>query len=389
MEQILIIDDDRDMCLLLEKLLKRNNYQVLTFYNGFDALKYLSANSPDLILCDLRLGDIDGISILEKVRGMNKSIPFIMISAYADIQMSLNAINKGAFEYITKPIVAEEILLNVENALAKNATTSFNFSGIASSLPASEQHFFGNTDYYKKINTQINLVAPTDYNIVLCGESGSGKKALAYEIHKRSQRKDMPFVTVTNEDLLFQYKENSHKRNGDQFEFFEAANGGTVLLHNISGLQVDIQEALLRIIKEKRIQKAGHPNDIFLNVRVLISSTEFLWHSMLTGSIKENLFYFLNDYSIELLPLRSRKDEIILFANYFLQQANEKIQKPVKSFTPEVEIVFKNYLWPGNLRELKNVVTKAMLLSEGDMVEISSLPAGLRQKYMVRNYITK
>lgn len=376
MEQILIIDDDRDMCLLLEKLLKRNNYHVIIMNDGYSALDYLQTAQPDLILCDLRLGDIDGITVLEKVRALNKSIPFVMISAYTDIQMSLNAINKGAYEYVTKPIVAEEILLIVENALSKNLSGS-SYARLGNTASKLEQHFFGNTDYYRKINTQINLVAPTDYNIVLCGESGSGKKALAYEIHKRSHRKEMPFITVTKEDLLEIFTENDCN---NKFDFFEAANGGTVLLHNITDLPTALQDALLKIIKEKKIRKADSGGEIDLDVRILISSANFLWHSMLSGSIKDNLFYFLNDYSIELLPLRSRKDEIILFANYFLQQASDKLQKPAQGFSPEVEIVFKNYVWPGNLRELKNIVTKAIILSNGDTVNVDTLPLSLRMK---------
>jgi two-component system, NtrC family, response regulator HydG len=375
MEKILIIDDDVDMCVLLEKLLSRQGYHVIKMHSGIDALQYLEYNQPDLVICDLLLGDIDGINILRKVKEKNASIPFLIITAYDDIQVSIDAIKRGALDYITKPIMPEEILLIVQNALEKDA--QYGFTGIGSSMQNLEPHYFGKTEYFKKINNEINLVAPTDYNVILSGETGSGKKVLAKEIHRRSKRSSMPFVIVTNEDI------NEATLPGElpqqKLHFFEQANGGTVLLHNITSMPVALQEGLLKIIRKKTIQKADGSGEIDLDIRILISSTEFLWNTMLSDTSDKNLFYMLNDYSIDLLPLRSRKEDILLFANHFLSEANRELRKGVQTLSPEVENIFKNYKWPGNLHELKNIITRAILLTNDSLVTPDALPAELRK----------
>ena len=379
MEKILIIDDDVDMCFLLEKLLTRKSYQVIQKHTGEMALEYLKYATPDLIICDLRLDDMDGISILKKVKKKNAAIPFIIITAYDDIQMSLNAIKLGALEYITKPILPEDILSIIQNTFKKNKTNKgLIISG--QSLNVMNQYFSCNTEYLKKINTQISLVAPTNYNIVLCGESGIGKKALAYEIHKRSKRSSMPFMVITHEDLCGAHNETHAGIEENRFRFFEKANGGTIFFHNIKELPTNILNDLLSIIKTKTIKKSELLKKIELDVRIIISSTDFLWIAMLAGKIHENLFYHLNDFSIELLPLRSRKDDILHFANHFLQKANEKMQRKMRGFTPEVETIFKNYTWPGNLRELEKIINKAVMLTNDNVVGINELPIELNKK---------
>lgn len=371
MEKILIIDDDVDMCMLLEKLLTRKGYQVIQMYNGVDALQFLETNQPDLIICDLLLGDINGINILKKVKEKNSAIPFLIITAYDDIQVSMDAIKRGALDYITKPILPEEILMIVQNALQKD--TEYNFANLGNALQIAEPHFFGKSEYFKKVNAEINLVAPTDYNIILTGETGSGKKILAKEIHRRSRRSNMPFVIVTNEDF------NVGDTIEERLHFFERANGGTVLLHNINSIPVNVQEALLKVIRKRSVKQAGTSRELDLDVRILISSTDALWDTVINDFPEQELFYLLNDYNIDLLPLRSRRDDVLLFANQFLYEANRELRKSVQTLSNTVETIFKNYKWPGNLHELKNVVTRAVLVTNGKLVDTEALPLELRK----------
>jgi two-component system, NtrC family, response regulator HydG len=375
MEKILIIDDDVDMCMLLEKLLTRHGYQVIQMHTGVAALKFLENNQPALVICDLLLGDIDGINILKKVKEKNNAIPFLMITAYDDIQISMDAIKRGALDYITKPILPEEILMIVQNALKKDE--AFDFTPAGNTLQQTGPHFFGKSEYFKKLNTEINLVAPTDYNIILAGETGSGKKILAKEIHRRSRRSSMPFVMVTSEELSV--INTAEKPVEDSLQFFVQANGGTVLLHNVAAIPAAVQEAMLKIIKKKSIKKAGSSSQTDLDVRILISSTDALWNTVISDAPGHDLFYLLNDYNIDLLPLRFRKDDILLFANHFLYEANKELRKTVQSLSASAEDIFRNYKWPGNLHELKNVVTRSVLLTDGTLLTADVLPAELRK----------
>jgi two-component system, NtrC family, response regulator HydG len=375
MEKILIIDDDVDMCMLLEKLLTRHGYQVIQMHTGVAALKFLENNQPALVICDLLLGDIDGINILKKVKEKNAAMPFLMITAYDDIQISMDAIKRGALDYITKPILPEEILMIVQNALKKDE--AFDFTPAGNTLQQTGPHFFGKSEYFKKLNTEINLVAPTDYNIILAGETGSGKKILAKEIHRRSRRSSMPFVMVTSEELSV--INTAEKPVEDSLQFFVQANGGTVLLHNVAAIPAAVQEAMLKIIKKKSIKKAGSSSQTDLDVRILISSTDALWNTVISDAPGHDLFYLLNDYNIDLLPLRFRKDDILLFANHFLYEANKELRKTVQSLSASAEDIFRNYKWPGNLHELKNVVTRSVLLTDGTLLTADVLPAELRK----------
>ena len=187
----------------------------------------------------------------------------------------------------------------------------------------------------------------------------------------------MPFVTITNHDICNTTFTMQEAMADERFDFFETANGGTVLLHNITPLPSDIQTALLKVIRKRRMKKSSGDGEMDLDVRIIISSSDFIWNAMLNSSQEQNIFYLLNDFSIELLPLRSRKDDILLFANHFLQQCNDALNKHVIGFTAEVQTVFKNYVWPGNLQELKNVVNKAILQTKTDLIKIDCLPLEL------------
>jgi len=394
MKKILIIDDDRDMRTLLTKYLEKNNYQVIEATNGKSALEALELNEPNLILCDFRLGDTDGTTLLQKIKEKHAHIPIIFITGYGDIKIAVEVMRLGAFDYVTKPLLPEEILLTIKKALAKSearipasATSS---EKNLSRQPVSSQYIFGNSKTFNFLLEQVTLVAPTNYSVIIYGETGSGKEGIAQEIHKRSQRKNKPFVAIDcgalSKELasseLFGHEKGAFtgalfKKTGS----FEIANGGTLFLDEITNLPYDVQISLLRVVQERKMRKVGGTIDIDLDLRIIVASNEKLWESDRKNNLKfrEDLYHRFNEFTITIPPLRERRDDIKTFANHFLQITNLELGKNIKGFSTEVEEIFQNYVWYGNLRELKNVIKRSALLTDGPLIEVGTLPLGISQ----------
>jgi len=385
MSKILIIDDDRDMCALLNRYLTQNGFEVTEIYNGKKALQYLEKSKPDLVLCDVRLEDMDGIDILRKSKELYPDLPVIMITGYSDIRTSVNAMRIGALDYLTKPLLPKEILLSIKQAL--NEPQKKELRPPQDQKPAVQRtpvpYVFEEAQSLKNILKQVDLVAPTNYSVIIYGESGSGKEAIARELHNRSKRRDKPFVAIDcgalSKELagseLFGHEKGAFTGAHNQKPgSFEIANGGTVFLDEVSNLSYEIQVSLLRVIQERKMKAVGGMKDIDLDIRIVVASNEVLWNSVRAGKFREDLYHRFNEFCIDVPPLRDRKDDIMLFARHFLQLTNEELGKDVKGFAPELEEVFKNYHWYGNLRELKNVIKKATLLTETDYIGLSSLP---------------
>ncbi|KAI9432815.1 rteB, two-component system response regulator [Russula earlei] len=385
MEKILIIDDDIDMCLLLNRFLTHNGYWVSEVYSGAQALEYFETNEPDLIISDLKLEDIDGITLLKKIQDRFTNLPIIIITAYNDIQTSVNAIKQGAFDYVTKPIVTEEILNIIELALTQKQENKKKIKeGEKIVVKAKESFFGGSSAFFKRLNHQINLVAPTNHNVIIYGEDGAGKETIAYEIHQRSKRRDGPFVVMNcggiSEELAEAKLFGNEMDNGinslrnQRIGNLETANGGTLFIDEITSLPLLLQAKLLKALVSKRMRRIGGEKDIELDVRILIAGNETLWTATVQGKLLPDLYHLLNDFTIDILPLYKRPEDILPFAAHFLQYANTEHEKNIQGFTPEVESTFRQYRWPGNLREMKNVVNKAVLLTKDSLIELQSLP---------------
>ena len=389
MQKILVIDDDRDMRLVLAKYLQKFNYQILEAGNGKSALEMLEKEVPDLILCDFKLGDMDGTALLVKIKSKYAQIPVIFITAYGDIKVAVDVMRLGAFDYVTKPLFPEEILLTIRKALTKTpleTTPSKVPSEIKSTTPVvSEQYIFGDSPVFNSLLEQIKRVAPTNYSVIIYGETGSGKEAIAQEIHKRSKRKNKPFVAIDcgalSKELasseLFGHEKGSFT--GAMFQkigSFEVANGGTIFLDEIANLPYDVQVSLLRVVQERKMRRVGSTKDTDLDVRIIIASNQKLWDSERKNisNFREDLYHRFNEFTIIVPPLRERKEDIKIFAQYFLELTNADLGKSVKGFAPEVETIFQNYIWYGNLRELKNVIKRSVLLTDGEMVDVRTLP---------------
>lgn len=404
MRKILVIDDDRDICLLLNRFLSRRGFEVIEMYTGKKALTWLDGNQPDLVMCDYRLGDMDAMEMLTSIKNRYPELPVIIITGYSDMRTAVKVMKMGAYDYITKPLLPDEIILTINQALdlpsagdqkdkqqpKKTVASVTSAAGAPAASPDNEDgiihsgnYIFGNTESFKKILKQVTLVAPTSYSVIIYGETGSGKESIAQEIHKRSKRSTKPFMAIDcgalSKELaaseLFGHEKGAFTGALTQKTgCFEIANGGTIFLDEVANLSYDVQVSLLRVVQERKMRRVGGLKDIDLDVRIIIASNELLWNATRVGKFREDLYHRFNEFSIEIPPLRERHDDIMLFANHFLSTTNAELDKKVRGFDPEVEEIFKKYVWYGNLRELKNVIKRATLLTETDMIEARSLP---------------
>lgn len=398
MSKIMIIDDDRDMCMLLNRFLTGKGFEAVIMHKGMDALDWLKGNRADLVLCDFKLEDITGAELLPQIKDI-ADIPVIMITAYSDVKTAVQVMKNGAFDYIVKPLLPDEMLLTVQRALQEpdsshpgrqvadrhaGDTVQNNQRAPKRAGPTLPDGYIeGVSSAFKRVMQQIDLVAPTNYSVIIYGESGSGKEAIAQQIHRKSSRADKPFVAIDcgalSKDLaaseLFGHEKGAFT--GALFQktgSFEVANGGTIFLDEIANLSYDIQVSLLRVVQERCIKRLGSTRNIPLDIRIIVASNEPLLKSTREGKFREDLYHRFNEFSIDVPPLRERKEDIMYFANYFLKQTNEELGKNVTGFAFDSEHILTEYPWPGNLRELKNVIKRATLLSEGKMIEAKSLP---------------
>ncbi len=394
MQKILVIDDDRDMCMLLNRFLTRQQFDVTEMYNGKKALEFLAQQKPDLILCDFRLEDMDGKQVLIRARELYPDVPFIIITGYSDVKLAVEVLKLGAFDYVTKPVFPDEILITIRKALATPPAVHHAASsprervvpvaaGKKPDKEVLEKYIWGNTPEMKNILKQIELVSPTNYSVIIYGESGSGKEAIASKIHEMSKRRDKPFIAIDcgalSKELagseLFGHEKGSftgalNQKTGS----LELADGGTVFLDEIANLPYDVQVSLLRVVQERKIRRVGGNKDIELDLRIIVASNEKLWEAARNGKFREDLYHRFNEFSINLPPLRERKEDILRYARHFLAMTSGELGKEISDFSPEVQQVFMHYPWYGNLRELRNVVKRAALLTDGTQVDMQALP---------------
>jgi len=390
MKKILIIDDDLDMCKLLSHFLQRKGFETDTAHNGAKGLAKFKESNFDLVLCDFRLGDMNGKEVLQEIKKINYDTAVIIITGYSDVKMAVEIIRHGGFDYITKPLIPEEVINVINRALTEasdgksGSTSDSSKSSSKSNASLSNNEFLvGVSKNTKDLYQQIELVAPTNYSVILYGESGTGKEVMAKTIHQKSNRNGKPFLpvdcgTLSRElaasELFGHVKGSFTGALTDKEGFFEAADGGTLFLDEIANLTLDIQTTLLRVIQERKFKRVGSNKDITTDVRVIVASNENLREACQKGKFREDLYHRFNEFSISIPPLRERKDDIPLFADFFLKKTAKELDKKLESFDDEVMQLFLDYNWPGNLREIKNVIRRAGLLSSSGVVTANTLP---------------
>ncbi len=394
MKRILIIDDDMDMCNLLGRFLQKKGYETEASHSGGKGIAKFKESKFDVVLCDFRLGDKEGREVLKEIKQIDPYAIVIIITGYSDIKTAVDVIKAGAFDYITKPLIPEEVLNVIGRALQQSSDGAGESLKPASATqvarkpgkPGTEEEFLvGQAPATKELYRQIELVAPTNYSIILYGESGTGKEVIARTIHQNSSRRDKPFIamdcgTLSKElagsELFGHVKGAFTGALGDKEGHFELANGGTLFLDEVANLSYEIQAALLRVIQERKFKRVGGTKEMETDVRIIVASNENLQEAYRKGRFREDLFHRFNEFSIVLPSLRHRKDDIPVFAEFFLAKANKELNKEdVAGFEPEVMQIFMNYPWPGNLREFRNVVRRAALLTSSGRVNSRVLPA--------------
>ena len=378
METILIVDDNKDMQFNLSNILKDEGYNAKACGSGARAIREVKKGSPNLVLLDIRLPGMDGMKVLEEMKSIDKDLIIIMLTAYVDVKDAVRAMKLGAFDYITKPFDNEEIILTIKKAL-QTQFLSKEVESLRKRLgeKIAIEEVMGESPQIKQVLKQVKIIAPTNMTVILQGESGTGKELIAQMIHQNSLRKDKPFVAIDcgaipetlAESELFGYEKGAFTGADSQKEGkFEQANEGTLLLDEVTNLPEGAQVKLLRVIQERRLQHLGGKKDIKVDVRIIVATNTNLFETTRAGKFRDDLFHRLNEFHIPLPALRERKEDIPILAKYFLQEANKELNKEIERFSGKAMKFFLDYHWPGNVRELKNVIRRAVLLAESNII---------------------
>jgi DNA-binding NtrC family response regulator len=380
---ILIIDDDpaiRDSC---GQVLKRERYKVNEAQDGTEGLRLFKKESFDVVFLDLKLPGLDGMEVLSKIKEENPETPVVIITGYASIKSVVEAMNRGAFNYLAKPFSPEELRLVTDKAL-KSKKLFFENIYLRQELEkkAEFEMIVGKSRTMQEILDIVTRVAPTDSTVLISGESGTGKELLAHEFHNHSPRRNAPFVVVDCGALvetLFESELFGHVKGSftgaheTKHGRFEVANGGTIFLDEISNISLNIQAKLLRVIQEREVTRIGSTKPIKVDVRILAATNENLADLVRKEKFREDLFYRLSVVPLHLPPLRERKEDIPLLVEHFLEKYNRRTRKNISSISPEVKKALMEYDWPGNIRELENTIERAVVLSKGNEIEVESL----------------
>lgn len=390
MKAILIVEDDITFGMMLKTWLGKKGFEVSSVSNIARARKYIENQNVDLILSDLRLPDHEGIDLLKWINERGMNIPLIIMTGYADIQSAVQAMKLGARDYIAKPVNPEELLKKISEALQSEETgiahTSTKSSpGKVSANDTSENHrayLEGESDAAKQLYNYVGLVAPTNMSVLINGASGTGKEYVAHRIHQLSKRNNKPFIAVdcgsipkelAASEFFGHVKGSFTGALTDKTGAFVAANGGTIFLDEIGNLSYEVQIQLLRALQERKIRPVGSTQEISVDIRLVSATNENLEQAIEKGAFREDLYHRINEFTLRMPDLKERKEDILLFANFFLDQANKELDKQLIGFDIKASQALLNYHWPGNLRQMKNIVKRATLLAQGSFITLTEL----------------
>ncbi|RPH32369.1 MAG: sigma-54-dependent Fis family transcriptional regulator [Bacteroidales bacterium] len=384
MAKILVVDDDSTFCIMLKTFLTKKGHEVKEAFSYDEAVRLIKATDFDVLLSDFRLPEGSGLDLLAEAKRKSSDTIVILMTGYADIRIAVSAIKRGAYEYVTKPINPDEILLTITNALSARSGASVNDEDLSNSRVLAKKFIRGISAQAKQVNDYINIVAPTNLSVIIQGDSGTGKEYIAREIHGESKRSRKPFIAIdcgalskelASSEFFGHLKGSFTGAISDKIGQFEAANGGTLFLDEIGNLPYDVQVNLLRAIQERKVKKIGSSKEVEVDVRIITASNDDLIDAVKRGDFREDLYHRLNEFTISIAPLRDRKSDLTIFANHFLELANHEMEKTIVGFDRQVVDVFMKYPWPGNIRELRNVIRRAVLLETGEFVTIKTLPS--------------
>ncbi|MFR3058181.1 sigma-54 dependent transcriptional regulator [Phocaeicola coprophilus] len=380
-QSILIVEDDLTFATMLKTWLGKKGYEVETASTNARARKLLTTRDYSLILSDLRLPDQDGIHLLSWLRDLQKATPVIIMTSYAEIQGAVLAMKEGAADYVSKPVQPDELLKKIKEAISQE-------SKVVAAPKESKENFAtqnfleGESEAARQLYNYVNLVAPTQMSVLINGASGTGKEYVAHRIHQLSKRADKPFIAIdcgsipkdlAASEFFGHVKGSFTGALTDKVGAFEEANGGTLFLDEIGNLSYEVQVQLLRALQERRIRRIGSTKEIEVDIRLVSATNENLKESISKGNFREDLYHRINEFTLRMPALKDRQEDILLFANFFLDQANRELDRHLIGFDAAASEAMQNYSWPGNLRQLKNIVKRATLLAQGDFISIREL----------------
>ena len=385
--KVLVIDDELMICKSLAAGLSDMGYDVAAAQNGQDALNLMASFKPHIVLTDMRLGTENGIELIDDIKRIDSDTEVIVMTAYSDITSAVTAIKKGAFDYINKPFELEEIAIVLERAY-QNYKIKNKLLILEKQRQGYEGDIIGESDKMKEIFEKIDILSQNDnVTVLITGETGTGKELVAEAIHRKSVRKDSPILKINCsaipgqlvESELFGFEKNaftgaSARKKG----LFEIANGGTVFLDEMGELPLETQAKLLRVLEEKRFRRIGGLEDIEVDIRIIAATNRNLEQAVKEKAFREDLYYRLNVVPIEMPPLRERGNDILLIAQHYLDRYNAAFKKSIKGFDEKAKAKLLAYNWPGNIRELKNVIERIVILNNGDWISCGSLPVEIQ-----------
>ncbi len=389
MSKILIIEDDTAFAQMLQKFLQKKEFQVSVCYSADETKSRFKNFDFDLVLTDLRLPDYDGISLLTEIKAISPKTSIIVMTGFADVSTAVRAMKLGASDYIAKPFPPDQIIRVIQNVLQNRKKKSQVIIEKRESQIGRFNEVIGNSEASQKLEKYVKLVAPTNMSVLIIGESGTGKEVTARAIHNNSSRKDFEFVAVdcgaipkelAASEFFGHVKGSFTGATEQKIGNFEAAHKGTLFLDEVGNLSYQNQIQLLRALQERKIKKVGSTQEINVDVRIITATNENLIKAVENGAFREDLFHRLNEFSLQLPTLKERIDDLPLFANFFLEKANVRLNKEVHNFSAEVWNVFNEYHWSGNLRELQNVINRAVLLTSGNTVQVDTVSIDLENK---------
>ena len=411
--KILIVEDDLAFGTMLQRFLERKQFDVSLVTSGKQGREVLMDIGFDLLITDLKLPDDSGMELLKIARKQTPPIPTILMTSYADVTTAVEAIKQGAADYISKPFRPEELLMVMEQAMEEStakqsdkaktpATPKVPTQSKTKTQPSNMDVVLGNSAASTEFNQHLRLVAPTEMCVLIEGESGTGKEVAAKTIHDNSKRKNGPFIAVdcgaipeeiAASEFFGHIKGSFTGAVNDKKGHFQAADGGTLFLDEVGNLSYQNQMQLLRALQERKIKPVGGNTEIKVDVRIVSATNEDLVKAVEEGRFREDLYHRLNEFSIEIPPLRERKEDLILFVDFFLQEANKNLNKEVLGLDAEAQSVFYNYSWPGNLRELRNIIRRAVLLTTNSFIPLEVIPKevqhGVSQKKSTEVMLSK
>jgi DNA-binding NtrC family response regulator len=379
---VLVVDDDpglRESC----RLILEEQFDVLDAADGPQALEILRNTQIDVVLLDVRLPGMDGLEVLEHIKGLDEQTEVILVTAVKTVKTAVTAMKLGAFDYLTKPFEEEEVVAVVGRALERRALQR-EVVFLRSELASREDgEIVGQSVEMRKLSLLIGQVSRTSATVLITGESGTGKELIARAIHRQGPRRDKPFVPVNPAAIVESLLESElfgHERGAFTGAYqkklgkFELAQGGTLFLDEIATLKADLQVKLLRVLQEREIERVGGTRRIPVDVRIIAATNGDLKRAIAGGAFREDLYYRLNVVPIAVPPLRTRRHDVPLLVDHFVRKYNQKFGKRVTGLVPEALAALEDYRWPGNVRELQNVVERAVALGEGPMVQLEDLP---------------